>query len=174
MSLSSLIVSIFSQHMFLRHYHPDIDIPFEIIKDEVEADEKLRRPKRGGAEADPYAGEQLAFGLYHTNTARPQAMLAWPSGKNKEDLSESERCNIPAGSVQMTDESLPVVSRFQTRNIPTGKIPKLIPSVTPVHSFKTPIQQIVVPALTPEEVGKRECGLICTILHSLTELCTFT
>ena len=75
-----------SQARFLRTYHPDIDIPFDLIRDELQLDEEQAAVD---SVLDPYAGNQLVYFSMETTRKQLMPFLAFTCGVTGSDLSQS-------------------------------------------------------------------------------------
>ncbi|TDL24836.1 hypothetical protein BD410DRAFT_837750 [Rickenella mellea] len=110
---------------FLRTHYPDIDIPFELINEELIANEKFTADKQA---FDPFVGNTIESMHCPDGPRKRCVMLAFPMGENAERLNISP---FLSGKDYMT---------FQ----PTAK---------PSWSFQSPIQQIISssPAMNPTQ-----------------------
>lgn len=73
------------QAKYLRTYHPDVDIGFELIQDELDFDDSIAKSR---ASYDPYQGNTLSALSYFQNDKRKRGfLLAFPMGDVGRDLS---------------------------------------------------------------------------------------
>lgn len=72
------------QAKFLRTYHPDIDIPFDLIKDELEYDDKFNY---GRANLDSFMGNIISATYCNEGIKKRAIALAFPTGVLNRDLS---------------------------------------------------------------------------------------
>lgn len=73
------------QAKYLRTYHPDVDISFELIQDELDLDDSIAKSR---ASFDPYQGNALSAISYFQNDKRKRGfLLAFPTGDVGRDLS---------------------------------------------------------------------------------------
>ncbi|PCH37833.1 hypothetical protein WOLCODRAFT_114278 [Wolfiporia cocos MD-104 SS10] len=104
------------QMKFLHTYYPDADIPIEVVREEITEDTRYKRKIR---QFDPYASKMLeTFSLPRGFRAQVPC-LAFPMGESLRDLNISALLFSKRGQV-----TLDATAR-------------------PVHTFQTPIQQIV-------------------------------
>lgn len=75
----------FVQANFLRTYVPDIEIPAELVRDEIESDTHAARKLE---KFDPYAGNLLEA-VYCPSTRSQINLLCFPMGESNLELSES-------------------------------------------------------------------------------------
>ena len=68
----------------IRTYHPDIDIPVEIIMDELIYDDRVREQR---ATFDPYAGNLLSATFCFEGIRKKTVAVAFPTGPLGCDLS---------------------------------------------------------------------------------------
>jgi hypothetical protein len=73
------------QANFLRTYYPDIEIPAELIRDEVHADTRISRKLE---KYDPYAGNLLEAVQCQVGLVSQATFLCFPMGESNQDLSE--------------------------------------------------------------------------------------
>lgn len=78
-------LNLFVQANFLRTYYPDIDVPTELIRDEIIQDAHAIRALET---FDPYTGNMLEI-LCHSGTQDNSAFLAFPMGDSFRELSQS-------------------------------------------------------------------------------------
>ncbi|KAL5489819.1 hypothetical protein ACEPAI_4651 [Sanghuangporus weigelae] len=114
---------------FLRRFHPDVDIPLELIEDALEQDEAVEKQYET---FDPFAGNTLSATYCFDGAKKRAIALAFPSGKLGCDL------NISPLSIHLNS----VLFQPRTR---------------PVWTFDTPIRQITssAPSITFEEKSGR-------------------
>lgn len=72
------------QAHFLRTYYPDIDIPGELIREEIDKDARITRELRN---YDPYVGNLLESFLCSETGRKSSAYLAFPTGNSNRELS---------------------------------------------------------------------------------------
>lgn len=70
---------------FLRTYFPDLDIPAEIIRDEIEADIHISRRIDNH---DPYTGNLLESLQCSAGPSSLRTFLCFPMGESNQDLSQ--------------------------------------------------------------------------------------
>ncbi|KDQ17971.1 hypothetical protein BOTBODRAFT_143690, partial [Botryobasidium botryosum FD-172 SS1] len=71
---------------FLRTYHPDVDIPFELVQTELARDYDATKK----AYFDPYEGDRLATAVCsRVRGVQPKAMMAFPMGEVGQHLNVS-------------------------------------------------------------------------------------
>ncbi|KAI0807584.1 hypothetical protein C8Q74DRAFT_1313323 [Fomes fomentarius] len=112
---------------FLRTYYPDVDIPAELIREEIAADERATRTLDND---DIFSGNSVAISSFQFSR-KNMAYLAFPMGETGCQLNMS-----------------PIVTAGRAK-------PDLKTSATPVHTFDTPIRQIVASPHTTE-LGKNK------------------
>ncbi|EPQ58301.1 hypothetical protein GLOTRDRAFT_137042 [Gloeophyllum trabeum ATCC 11539] len=100
---------------FIRTYFPDVDIPGELIREEIAMDARASQQLQ---EFDPYAGETLEIVECYDSSRKRGSCLAFPMGESKRDL------NILPFPYQQKDRAM------------------ANPSPQPVKSFETPIVQL--------------------------------
>ncbi|KAF8965245.1 hypothetical protein BDZ97DRAFT_1659285 [Flammula alnicola] len=100
---------------FLRTYVPDVEIPAELIRDQLVQDTIRSRELRS---FDPYLGNLLD--IFEPQGTRNTSYLVFPTGETNRNLNFTEICYSDASNVVFK------------------------PSAAPLHTFPTPIQQIVV------------------------------
>ncbi|THH10775.1 hypothetical protein EW145_g1080 [Phellinidium pouzarii] len=100
---------------YIRTYHPDIDIPFDLIRDELSFDEKVAEQR---SVFDPYKGNTVVAAFCYEGIKKRSIALAFPSGVSSKDLNVSP-INVKQNGLL-----------FQ-------------PRAQPLWSFHTPISQIV-------------------------------
>ncbi|KAJ7087172.1 hypothetical protein B0H15DRAFT_781592 [Mycena belliarum] len=100
---------------FLRTFVPDIDIPAELIRDEITKDAKILREFE---DFDPYAGNQLEPIIRWDSSSKQSSFLAFPVGELKRDLNVSPFVYSKEGGACLK------------------------PSPQSIRTFDTPIQQI--------------------------------
>ncbi|KZT26395.1 hypothetical protein NEOLEDRAFT_1132445 [Neolentinus lepideus HHB14362 ss-1] len=100
---------------FIRTYFPDVDIPGELLREEIAADMQASRKLR---QFDPYMGDTLEVVDCYDGPRRHGLALVFPMGESKRDLNLS-----PFSYDQMS-----------------GAVFK--PSADPIKTFETPIMQI--------------------------------
>ncbi|PIL24214.1 hypothetical protein GSI_13967 [Ganoderma sinense ZZ0214-1] len=114
---------------FLRNYYPDVDISGELIRESITEDENFSRDSgRNGV----YAGSTVDVTSFQV-ARKDHAYLAFPMGERCCELNMS-----------------PLVANSKTKI-------ELKPVSTPVHTFDTPIQQILASPHT-NDVGKGKMG----------------
>ena len=70
---------------FLRTHHPDVDIPFDVVKEEIAEDDRVDSTLR---DFDPTYGDTLAT-LYNSGGPNKRAaFVAFPTGELRNELSE--------------------------------------------------------------------------------------
>ncbi|KAL5532659.1 hypothetical protein ACEPAF_4433 [Sanghuangporus sanghuang] len=99
---------------FLRRFHPDVDIPLELIEDVLKQDEAVEKQYEM---FDPFAGNTLSATYCFDGAKKRAIALAFPSGKLGGDL------NISPLSIHLNS----VLFQPRTR---------------PIWTFDTPIRQI--------------------------------
>ncbi|TFY66141.1 hypothetical protein EVG20_g4946 [Dentipellis fragilis] len=100
---------------FLRTYHPDVDIPAELIRDVVSSEMQFTESLEN---FDPGLGVRMAV-LYLVDRRRKKfAFLAFPMGESGSELNISE--------IQFSKDG----------------ISRLVPTLPPIQQFETPIRQI--------------------------------
>jgi len=99
---------------FLRTYHPDVDIPFDLIKDELHESEKLTNSV---SSFNPFCGNTITTVYCNEGQRKRNILVAFPAGVSGNDLNISPIYFKP-DNFQFTPRSLPA------------------------WSFETPIQQI--------------------------------
>lgn len=72
------------QAHFLRTYFPDIEIPAELIRDEINAETRVMRQLE---KYDPYAGNLLDIIICEDGPRHQKAFLCFPMGESNRDLS---------------------------------------------------------------------------------------
>ncbi|KAL0946619.1 hypothetical protein HGRIS_012815 [Hohenbuehelia grisea] len=102
--------------IFLRTYHPDVDITEELIRDETTED--AQHLCENGL-YDPFLGNIIEHVVQHDGGSKKNAFLAFPMGELNRELNISPF--------------------YHSRN--TGSIFK--PSIRSSYTFSTPIQQII-------------------------------
>ncbi|KAL5511153.1 hypothetical protein ACEPAH_4368 [Sanghuangporus vaninii] len=114
---------------FLRRFHPDVDIPLELIGDALKQDEAVEKRYEL---FDPFAGNTLSATYCFDGAKKRAIALAFPSGKLGGDL------NISPLSIHLNS----VLFQPRTR---------------PIWTFDTPIRQITssAPAINFEETAGR-------------------
>ncbi|KAL5529702.1 hypothetical protein ACEPAG_5687 [Sanghuangporus baumii] len=114
---------------FLRRFHPDVDIPLELIEDALKHDEAVEKQYE---EFDPFAGNTLSATYCFDGAKKRAIALAFPSGKLGCDL------NISPLSIHLNSVL------FQ-------------PRTQPAWTFDTPIRQITssAPVIDFEEKSGR-------------------
>ena len=73
------------QANFLRTYFPDIEIPAELVRDEIDADTGVSHRLE---EFDPYAGNLLEAVQCQTGLVSQTTFLCFPMGESNRDLSK--------------------------------------------------------------------------------------
>jgi hypothetical protein len=120
------------QAHFLRTYYPDVDIPAELIREQVGVETQLEDSLRV---FDPLVGGLVTSFHVPNGSKKPRSFMAFPMGENGCDLSEGTshlagrwtNIVLDVSSIDFTAEG----------NIITE------PSHYPVKTFETPIRQIV-------------------------------
>lgn len=83
---SHLVECQLRQADFLRTYYPDVDIPAELIREELAEDSKASSDLQA---FDPYAGDLLATLVCRSErTRKKHAFLTFPMGQTGSELSE--------------------------------------------------------------------------------------
>ncbi|OBZ69202.1 Solute carrier family 25 member 47-A [Grifola frondosa] len=116
---------------FLRTYFPDVDIPAELIREEITEDARTMQQFH---KYDPYAGNMLESLSFFDGPRKKLAFLAFPMGGTNSDLSISQLIRPHATNVWNR------------------------PSLKAVCSFETPIKQIV--ASSPSSDATQKLGPI--------------
>ncbi|TBU65578.1 hypothetical protein BD310DRAFT_864379 [Dichomitus squalens] len=110
---------------FLRTYYPDVEIPGWLIRDEITDDARINWAFK---QHDPFAGNMVDVTSFHV-AKKDYAYLTFPMGETRCQLNMS-----------------PLVVHSKTKV-------ELKATATPIHTFDTPIQQILASPHT-DEVGK--------------------
>lgn len=80
-----------AQTRFLRSHHPDVDVPIDIIREEIEYDDSSRL----AYESIPTAGNKLALlQSAEVDPIQRRGVLAFPQGSPGNGLSESLSVNL--------------------------------------------------------------------------------
>ncbi|RPD66375.1 hypothetical protein L226DRAFT_197300 [Lentinus tigrinus ALCF2SS1-7] len=118
---------------FIRTYYPDVDIPAELIRAEIEEDERATRAWKS---SDIFSGNLVDVCTIQL-ARKTMSFLAFPMGETNTQLNIS-----------------PLVTRSKSKL-------DLQPKATPVYTFETPIRQIVTSSPTVEHGrAKRKKALI--------------
>lgn len=73
-----------SQIRFLRTRYPDVDVPHELLKEQIQIDEKFKKASL----FDPVIGNQLAVLMTHdSKLEKRRGLLAFPTGVLGSELS---------------------------------------------------------------------------------------
>jgi len=70
---------------FLRTHYPDVDIPSELIREQLAVEAHL---EDNYDEFDPYAGQLMASLSYNDGAQMHYSFLAFPTGETLNELSE--------------------------------------------------------------------------------------
>ena len=86
------------QARFLRTRYPEIDVPYELLEEQIQADEKFKKTNL----FDPLIGNQLAVLMTHdAKVEKRRGLLAFPTGVVGNELStfsklfDQSPCNQP-------------------------------------------------------------------------------
>ncbi|GBE82101.1 predicted protein [Sparassis crispa] len=126
---------------FLRTYYPDVDIPSELIRDEIAADAGAFHELR---KFDPLAGSMLEVFSLYTGNREEGTYLAFPMGESYCDLNVSPLIFTQRDHISLRS------------------------SAKPIKSFQTPIQQILSPA--PSTEGERSETVLGVRTYAATSL----
>jgi hypothetical protein len=74
----------YTQAQFMRTYYPDVDISFELLKDELRLDEE----EAMNSVLDPYAGNRLAYFCMETKQKQLTPFVAFACGVTGSELSK--------------------------------------------------------------------------------------
>ncbi|KAF8586543.1 hypothetical protein K439DRAFT_1615082 [Ramaria rubella] len=126
---------------FLRTYYPDVDISFELLKDELQSDDEEAEVY---SVLDPYAGNKLVQFSMETRRKQVTQFLAFPCGETGADLNISP--------FRQTKDRRLLFS----------------PSAFPALTFDTPIQQII--ALAPKEAAFQKHSFLAVRTHAMVSM----
>ena len=121
------------QAHFLRTYYPDVDVPAELIREQVGEEAKLEDSLRA---FDPLFGDILTSFHVSDGLKRPRSFMAFPMGENGCDLSEYISQPLARRRINATLDFSNIEFSAEGRIITE-------PSHYPAKKFETPICQIV-------------------------------